>query len=101
MMPQASETALGSGWQMGICDGLRFFILSFQCYDSVTVFERGFAVGDHQQRKTRVSRGDRGDRTVDLPFGAAVERRGRLVEEKHVGTSVEGACDADALPLSA
>ena len=58
-------------------------------------------MGDHQQRKARIPRGDRGDRTVDLPFGAAVERRGRLVEEKHVGAAVEGACDADALPLSA
>lgn len=42
-----------------------------------------------------------GDRALLISFGAVVERRGRLVEEKHVGLPVERTGDADALALSA
>ncbi len=73
----------------------------FYCDDSGAVFERAFAVGDNHQRQPLVARRQLGDRTVDLLLGAAVERRGRLVEEEHVGPAVERAGDADALALSA
>lgn len=57
-------------------------------------------MGDNHQRQPLVARRQLGDRTVDLLLGAAVERRGRLVEEEYVGPAVERAGDADALALS-
>ncbi len=58
-------------------------------------------MGDDDQCQPGIPCSEPGDRAVDLLFGTAVERRGRLVEEKHVGLPVERTGYADALALSA
>lgn len=63
-----------------------FHVLFSYRYDPVvTAFERVFAVGDDDQCQPGIRAASPAiERLISL-FSAAVERRGRLVEEKHVG----------------
>ena len=74
-------------------------ILSVGQYDDAVGAANGRESMGNQQG--RLAAREFGKALEDFVFGPRVERRGRLVEDQHVGVAHRGAGDRDLLPLAA